>query len=82
MPDPVAAQPTIPDFRDKTRYPERPANHPQSYRDDFNLLIRTLAHEERQHPPEIAPRPLADDPKLSPQEYESRYREMRYGLRR
>lgn len=69
MADPVTPQPiSVPDLR---RVPEA------DYRTGFDSLIRTLAQEEREHTPEIAPRPLAD-PKLSQAEYEKRYREWRY----
>lgn len=81
MPDPVAAQPTIPDFRDLQRYPTRPPHHPQSFDSDFNSLIKTLARDERQRQVEVPPKPLCD-PTLSPAEYEKQFREIRYKLSR
>jgi hypothetical protein len=72
MPDPAPSPLTIPDFRDRSRYPERPSHHQQSYRDDFNVLVKELSR--REEPPKITVRPLLD-PRLSPQEYEKQYRE-------
>lgn len=82
MPDqPTPARPQIPDFRDLTRYPAKPSHHRQSYDDDFRSMIEGLARDEREHPLEVAPRPLAD-PKLSHAEYEKKYAELRRRLPR
>jgi len=62
MPEPTPTPPTIPDFRNRERYPERPSHHPQSYRDDFNALVSELTRAEIE--PEVLPRPLAN-PALS-----------------
>lgn len=78
---PAPAQPQIPDFRDRSKFPARPSHHRQSYDADFRSLIEGLARDEREHPPEIAPKPLAD-PKLSQQEYERRYQDLRRKLSR
>jgi len=79
MPDPAPAPLTIPNFRDREKYPTRPANHEQSFAADFRALVAELSR--REGPPEIAPRPLAD-PALSPAAYEQKYRELRYRLSR
>lgn len=82
MPDPTPpAQPTIPNFnfRDREKYPTRPANVRQAYADDFNVLVKELSR--REGPPEIAPRPLCD-PALSQREYERRYLDLRRTLAR
>jgi len=73
MPDQPSPTPLqVPDFRDRSKFPERAPHLEQSYAADFRTLLAELSR--REEPPEVAPRPLAD-PKLSPQEYEKQYRE-------
>jgi hypothetical protein len=81
MPEPTPERPTIPDFRDRSKYPTRPSHHKQSYHDDFNLLIEGLARDERQHQVEAPPKPLCD-PAMSQAEYERKYAELRRKLSR
>jgi hypothetical protein len=80
MPDPAPA-PTIPNFRDRGAYPTRPTHHPQAYNDDLGTLVKHLERQEREHPVEVPPKPLAD-PALSQREYERRYQDFRRKLPR
>lgn len=69
---------TIPNFRDREKYPMRPGHHPQSFDSDFRALV---AEASRIEPPESPPKPFCD-PKMSNAEYEKRYAEMRRKLYR
>lgn len=81
MPDPTPTPLQIPDFRNRERFPTQPSHHPQAYNDDLGTLVKQLERQEREHPLEVPPRPLAD-PALSQREYERRYQELRRKLSR
>jgi hypothetical protein len=79
MADPTPTPLQVPDFRDRSRYPERAPHLEQSYAADFRALMAELSR--REETPEIPPRPLAD-PALSQREYERKYQELRRKLSR